>query len=146
MSQSLHYERFYPLFLATATAFGAWLLGFSLPESATKELLSATISFGAILAGFLGTAKSILMALPQMVSAKLRTSTYMDDLAAYLASALAGSLLISAYSVIGFFDLPSAIKTYYSPLWVGLFVYASLAFWRVSRIMLLLLRIDPDTL
>lgn len=80
-----------------------------------------------------------------MVSAKLRTSTYMDDSAAYLASALAGSLLISAYSVIGFFDLPSAIRLT-TPLWVGLFVYASLAFWRVSRIMLLLLRIDPDTL
>lgn len=146
MSQSLSYERVYPLIFAMATIIGAWLVDFALPENSTKELLAAVVSFGAILAGFIGTAKSILMALPQTLLAKLRNSTYMDDLSSYMASALEGSLLISAFSVVGFFDLPMDIKSYYPPIWAGLFMYAGMAFWRVSRIMVLLLRLDPEKL
>jgi hypothetical protein len=145
MLKSLNQERAYPLIFALAIGAGAWLMGFSFPDD-KKELLAAVVSFGAILAGFIGTAQTILMALPQRVLGKLQNSGYMENLSAYLASALLGSLLISAASIAGFFNLPPIVNSYYPPLWAGIFVYAALTFWRVSRIVVLLLRIDPETL
>lgn len=146
MQRSLSFERIYPILFAASSAIAAWLLDLALPTEATKELLAATISFGAILAGFIGTAKSILMALPAALLSKLRTSTYLDDLAGYLSTALTGSLITSAFSVIGFFTLPESIKDFYPALWLGSLMFAGLSFWRASRIMVLLLKIDPSKL
>lgn len=146
MQRSLSYERIYPFLFAASSAFLAWLCDFALPKDATKELLAATISFGAILAGFIGTAKSILMALPEALLSKLRTSSYMDDLAGYLSTALTGSLVTSALSVAGFFELPEIIQPWYPAAWLGSFVYAGISFWRASRITVLILKIDPSKL
>lgn len=146
MQRSLSFERIYPILFAASSAIAAWLLDFALPTEATKELLAATISFGAILAGFIGTAKSILMALPMALLSKLRASTYMDDLAGYLSTALTGSLITSALSVAGFFSMPEIFKPWYAALWLGSLVFAGISFWRASRIMVLLLKIDPSKL
>jgi hypothetical protein len=146
MQRTLSFERIYPILFAASSAIAAWLLDFSLPTEATKELLAATISFGAILAGFIGTAKSILMALPESLLGKLRTSTYLDDLAEYLSTALTGSLITSTLSVVGFFTLSESIKGYYPALWLGSLIFAGISFWRASRIMVLLLKIDPGKL
>ncbi len=146
MQRSLSFERTYPILFAASSAIAAWLLDFALPTEATKELLAATISFGAILAGFIGTAKSILMALPAALLSKLRNSTYMDDLAGYLSSALTGSLITSALSVAGFFSLPELVRNWYPALWLGSLIYAGISFWRASRIIVLLLKIDPSKL
>lgn len=146
MQRSLSFERIYPILFAASSAITAWLLDFALPTDATKELLAATISFGAILAGFIGTAKSILMALPAALLSKLRTSTYMADLAEYLSSALTGSLLVSAISIAGFFKLPEIIQPWYPDIWLGTLVYAGFSFWRASGIIVLLLKTDPSKL
>lgn len=146
MRQSLTFERWYPAIWAGFTLALAFLLDFSLPADSRKELLSATISVGAILAGFLGTAKAILMALPQPLMDKLRNSKYLVELARYLSAALFGSLAISAVGVLGFFTVTTRFDAIYSAVWLGLFTYAGLSFWRVSRIMLIILQTDPKNL
>lgn len=146
MRQSLTFERWYPFIFAGFFAALSWLLEFSLPDDGRKELLSATISVGAILAGFLGTAKAILMALPQVVMTKLRSSTYLDDLAKYLGVALKSCLAVSAFSISGFFPFATNNNLIFSSLWLALFVFAVLSFWRVSNIMLIILKLDPDSL
>lgn len=144
MRHSLTYERWYPTLFGVALAILAWLIDFGLPEESRKELLSATISIGGILAGFLGTAKTILLALPREVQQRLRSTGYMDNLTQYLGEAMLGSLAVAAISVAGFFSISTKIPIQFASIWLGVFLFSVLAFWRVSRIMLLLLRLDPD--
>jgi hypothetical protein len=140
-------EHWYPAALSVGAIVVALYFDFMLPAARADALLSATISVGAILAGFLGTAKSILMTLPpDGLVAKLRTSGYLEDLARYLAEALAASLLFCLVSVFGFFSLAAAWPGWYGAAWIGFAVYGMLTFWRAGRIMLALLRLDPNTL
>lgn len=144
MRHSLTYERLYPAMFGVALAVVAWLVDFGLPQDSRKELLASAISIGGILAGFLGTAKTILLALPREVQARLRTSGYLDTLMDYLGAAMLGSLTVAVISVFGFFPMATSAPSIYGPIWIGIFVFSVLAFWRVSRVMSLLLRLDPD--
>lgn len=144
MRHSLTYERWYPTMFGAALAFAAWLLDFSLPDDSKKELLSATITIGGILAGFLGTAKTILLGLPREVQQRLRTSGYLDNLTLYLGEAMLGSLTVAVISVGGFFWIMTKHPVLFASAWIGVFAYSIIAFWRVSKIMLLLLRLDPN--
>ncbi|MCP1119066.1 hypothetical protein [Robbsia andropogonis] len=139
---TLFWERWYPfVFTAGVTAIW-WKLDWQLP-SAIKEFLSAAISLGAILTGFIATALAILAALPtDTVVGRLRSSGYIDDLINYLAAALYGCLIFSAYSMGGFFaneHLPS----WYAAIWTGLAIFSGLSFHRVSRVFFKILRWSP---
>lgn len=144
---TLTFERWYPLAAGVLAFVVALYWDFTLPLQRATDLLSATISVGAILAGFIGTAKSILMTLPpQGLIAKLRASRYLEDLAHYLAEALGSSLLFCVISVIGFFDIALRWPVWFGAIWLATAVYGGLAFWRTGRIMLALLRLDPEKL
>lgn len=137
---SLTFERWYPEVIAVAATLLACQFGFEFPEDGRRELLSSTISVGAILAGFLGTAKAILMALPQTLMTDLRESRYMGDLVRYLTAALLSCLGLCLLSVLAFF---ASAGGWLDPLWVGVGIYATVAFWRVGRLMLALLQVRP---
>jgi len=139
---TLTFERTYPFVFFLLTAALAWFYEFDFPTDGKKELLSASISVGAILAGFLGTAKAILMALPSDALTRLRMSRYMDDLVRYLSEALLGCLGVSLVSMIGFF-VSATPHSFYPTLWLAIGVHALVSFWRVGRIMLLLLQSPP---
>lgn len=137
---TLTVERWYPEVIAIVATGFAYLYGFELPEDGRRELLSSTISVGAILAGFLGTAKAILMALPSGLMADLRESRYMDDLVRYLTAALLSCLGLCFLSVLAFFSLGG---NWFDLLWVGIGIYAIASFWRFGHLMLLLLKVPP---
>ncbi|MDP9651128.1 hypothetical protein [Paraburkholderia caledonica] len=139
---TLFWERWYPFLIAIAVTTGWWWQGWALPV-AIKEFLAAAISFGAILTGFIATAQAILAALPtDTVVGRLRASGYIDDLIHYLASALYGCLLFSAYSMAGFFA-NEHLPRWFAPLWVGLAVFSAVCFHRVSRIFFKILKWSP---
>lgn len=147
MTGSLSFERWAPVLISAAVFAAALKAGFALPPEGKKEILSAAISVGAIFAGFLGTAKAILMALPSTgLPARLRSSGYMDDLARYMAEALAGSLLLCVVSIAGLFPLEVAAPCLFGGIWASVSAYSVVSFWRVSRIMLSILKLDPDKL
>lgn len=141
---SLQLERWTPALLGSVALFASFLLGFSLPNSARNEILAAAISVGSILAGFTGTSKAILMALPpDGVIARVRSSGYIEDLACYMSDALVASLAVCVFSILGYFSLGELAESYYAPVWLMLGVLAVTSFWRVSKIMLLILRMNP---
>jgi len=141
---SLQIERWTPALLGSVALFASYLLGFSFPDSARKEILAAAISVGSILAGFTGTSKAILMALPpDGVIARVRSSGYIEDLACYMTDALIASLAVCVFSILGYFSLGEVAEAYYAPVWLMLGVLAISSFWRVSKIMLSILRINP---
>lgn len=144
---SLFFERNYPLIAAIAVAGACFYFNARFPIDG-KEFLSAAISVGAIFAGFLATAKAILMALPSdSVMGKLRNSGYIEELIRYLLEALYGSLLFCAVSLMGFFLLhtmtnePLTISSrLYIDAWFALAIYVGLSFIRIANIMVKVLR------
>lgn len=135
---SLRIEKSYPVIGAAITAAAWCLVSPKLPED-EKEFLAAAISLGAVLTGFIATAKTILMALPsEGVAQALRSGVYWKRLIKYLAEALSGCLLFSVFSLFGFFLLTKdeiTLPWWYGLAWSSLGVYALLAFYRVSRIL-----------
>jgi hypothetical protein len=135
----LSLETNYPLLGALLACAGWWLVAPAFP-TAEKEFLGAAIGIGAILTGFIATAKAILAALPNdSVMGRLRASGYVKDLIAYLATALYACLGFSIYGLFGFFlqeDGHANLNNWYARGWVFLAVFALLAFHRVTQILL----------
>ncbi|CAN7725759.1 hypothetical protein [Caballeronia sp. LjRoot31] len=139
---SLRTERWYPHVVASAAGLAWWHFEVPLPV-AIKEFLSAAISVSAILTGFVATSQAILAALPtDTVVGRLRASGYIDDLISYLAGALYGCLILSGYSISGFF-WNEHLPFWYGPAWICLATFSALCFHRVSRIFFKILRWAP---
>ena len=137
---SLTFERWYPWLFGAVASLLSWHLDWHLPASANlPSLLSAAISVSAILVGFTATMKSILMAVPSVI-AGIKEADYLGDLATYLSAATTSNLVFCVFSLSGFFVWATTHSEIFSVMWVGLGVSAVLAFWRVTRIMTLLLR------
>lgn len=138
----LRLERYWPLAVA-AVAGAAWYY-FKVPLPADeKEFLAAAISLGAVLTGFVATAQAILMALPSdSVMARIRTSGYLDDLVRYIAHALNGTLLFALFSLAGFFLMLPGVRLpqWYSTAWIVIAVFAAAAFYRVTKILMKIMR------
>ena len=137
---TLTIERWYPWLSGAGAATLSWFLGCQLPsDSNLPSLLSATISVSAILVGFTATMKSILMAVPSVI-AGIKEAEYLDDLATYMSEATASNLGFCVLNLFGFFKWPGAHLEIFSVMWIGFGVAALLTFWRVTRIMTILLR------
>lgn len=137
-------ERSYPWVLALLASL-AWLhFAPGLPAD-DKEFLGAAIGVGAILTGFIATAKAILAALPSdSVMGRLRSSGYIDDLITYLAEALYGCLLFSVFGLAGFFIIKQPyFGTWFASAWIFLGVFSLAAFFRVSQVLLKVIRFTP---
>ena len=80
---------------------------------------------------------------PDGVMARVRRSGYIEDLACYMTDALVASLAVCVFSILGYFSLGEIAENYYGPVWLMLGVLAVTSFWRVSKIMLLILRMNP---
>lgn len=138
----LSVERCYP-YCGAALALGLWIWLKPVFPTAEKEFLAAAISIGAILTGFVATAKAILAALPSdSVMGRLRASGYIKDLISYLAAALYACLSFSIYGLTGFFlqvDGQHHLNTWFARGWVFFAVLALLSFHRVVQLLLKIL-------
>lgn len=142
MTRHLWLERWYPYAAALLAGVLWWRFALVLPVD-LKEFLAAAISLGAILTGFIATSQAILASLPtDTVVGRLRASGYIEDLICYLAAALYGCLIFSAFSIVGFF-LIGALPRWYGAIWAALALFSTLAFHRVSRIFFKILRWSP---
>lgn len=140
----LRMERYWPFALAAISGAISFRLKVQLPAD-EKEFLAAALSLGAVLTGFIATAQAILMALPSdSVIARIRSAGYLEDLTRYISHALNGTMLFSVLSLLGFFFLKSdniRLPLYYSTAWIAIGVFASAAFYRVTKLLLSIMRL-----
>ncbi len=145
---NLTIERYHPWLVALA-ATSLWVYFKPAFPGDEKEFLGAAISLGAILTGFIATAKAILAALPNdSVMGRLRSSGYITDLISYLAGSLYGCLAFSVYGVFGFFLLKEnqhALSSWYANGWIFLATFSLLSFIRVSRALLKIIEYTPKS-
>ncbi|WP_348700327.1 hypothetical protein [Duganella fentianensis] len=137
----------YPFLLAVLAAILWWNFKPVFPPD-EKEFLAAGLSIGAILTGFITTAKAILVALPSdSIMGRLRASGYIDDLILYLAQALYSCFIFSIYCLAGFFLLETnkqVLTKVYGVIWIFLGTFSAVAFYRVSNFLFKIIRFNPD--
>lgn len=151
---SLLWEKWYPFVFAIISCVAWWLYSldlkdlFSFKFTILKELfptdkapiLSASLTFGAILCGFLATTQSILMGINGEIKKELDRSGYIEDLSSYLSQGIVFSLSFSFISLVGFFKFSYLLQV----IWLFLSVASLLAFLRVTKITLTILRVKDN--
>ena len=136
MKYNLKFEKFKPYIFATFVFLLGIYLRFELPEK--KDFLGGTLTISAILAGFLATAKSLLVAIDNDVMARIKKTSYHELLINYLVCAIYSCFLFSIYNLWGYFICH---RNYlYSHCWLWLAVFCIFAFLRVMKIFTLIIK------
>lgn len=138
--KSIYLERLSPYILAVAGSFFWWKLGMALP--AGDAILSSSLTLGAIITGFLATAKAIVMTLDSPIMQKIRQTTYANDLVSYLSQAIWLSFSFCIVSIVGFFV--STQQMWFGLMWIFVGLASAGAFIRVTNIMLKIIRHPPQ--
>jgi len=134
-------ERLYPFVIGIAAGTAWYLLKIEFPQGKADTILSSTLTFGAILTGFIATAKTILMSLKgSRLFRTLVSSGYIKDLVSFLRDSIITSLLFCIASFVGFFI--GVHSCYFGAIWIGLAAMSLSAFWRVIGAFLTILAMD----
>jgi len=132
----LFLEKTFPYFVALAGALLWWQLDVAFPTG--EGILGSSLTIGAILTGFLATAKAILMALDSPVMQRIRQTAYLSDLVSYLSQAIWLSFSFCWVSLLGYFINTASL--WYGLMWITVALATASAFIRVTNIMLKILQ------
>ncbi len=119
-------------------------------STSPSQLFSVSVTMGVVIAGFCGVSLSVLLGAHSSLMDQIRTSNYIKILADYLAGALYASVLFAFLCLlaVGFWDefieIFSWAKKLAAGLWVSMLVYVLLCWFRLSKIMIYILR-NPDS-
>ena len=128
---SLTREKFAPYLLAFSAAIFWYMLEIELPNE--HDVLGASLTLGAILTGFLATAKAIIVATDSPTMQRIRSTDYLTDLVSYLKEAIWCSFAYCIISLIGFFNLES--NQIYGTFWIFLGFCSAGTFIRFTNIL-----------
>ncbi|WP_194865735.1 hypothetical protein [Alloalcanivorax profundimaris] len=138
--KTIYLERISPYILSSAGCFLWWRLGLVLP--AGDAILSSSLTLGAIITGFLATAKAIVMTLDSPIMKKIRQTDYSNDLVSYLGQAIWLSFSFCILSIVGFFV--STEDAWFGLVWIFIGLASAGAFIRVTNIMLKIIKHHPE--
>ena len=128
-------DRWYPYVGAAIGAIPPFLVGFKFPDP-SAFLLGSTVTFGAIISGFVGVSLSVVVGLDSSFMRKIWKSRYRHDLRNYIRTALLSGLSLSLIGLGGL--LFSLHATWFVALWSALLLFCLLNIFRLAHIMLYL--------
>lgn len=97
-------------------------------------LLGASITAGSIFTSFLATSLAFLSGVKTPLAKRLRETKYNDEVLSYFKWAILGALALCLCSLCGAFI--NTGTRFYLYVWVFLVVFAGLAFWRCTSLLL----------
>lgn len=133
---NIYFEKTYP-YIAASVAGAVWF-HFKGCFPTGNDILSASLTIGAILTGFLATAKTLLMTLDTPVMTRIRETTYAKDLASYLGEAIWLCFAFCILAMIGYFVKTSSV--WFGVAWMFIAISGAFAFIRVTTIMLKIIK------
>jgi len=144
MIQKRYIERTYPYLLSGGLFLLMLRYEISPATGKTDGLLTAAISVSAILMGFLGTAKAMLLSFSSSRFAWMKTNPAVwKILLGYLRSAFRCSVFSCAFSLVilsmDLTKMPDVLKSLLLPCWSAVFVMSVLTFYRVVTVFFSLL-------
>jgi hypothetical protein len=133
-------ERAWP-YVASLIALGVWWY-FGAPFPLKPDpLMSATGTVAAVLIGFLGTAKAIVLGMTDSeVFKRLKASGYNNVLYSYLYEALTAGMVFLVVSVVGFFLTENQPHPIFSAIWILTGIAAMALYLRVTSLLFKLIR------
>ena len=132
--KSLTVEKHYPLAAAIVSSGVSAVLDLEMKPNG-PQLLAATVTFGAIASGFVGTSLSILTSLDTPVMQRIRATAYLGILKDYLCWALVSGIVLSLAGIIGLLLEDSQLPRFV-PVWVLTLAFCLCCLWRLGRTML----------
>ena len=139
--KSRTYERYYPQGFGLVAAASVFFFDICFPPQ-NGLLLSASVTFGAILFGFTGTAFAVFnISTDFMEKVRRANQEVIFDMRRYIGDALLAPLLLCVISVIGMFGADSAdteFARWLMALWLGALVFCLAALRRLSGILLVM--------
>lgn len=135
----IYVEKSYPYILATIASCAWYIFKIKFPPE--NDVLSASLTIGAILTGFLATTKALIMTLDSPVMNRIRKTTYSKDLASYLGESIWLCFSFCVLAMVGYFC--STAKLWYGTIWMFIAISGSLAFIRITIIMLKIINHQP---
>ena len=130
----LRRERFYPFAAALLAAIPPFVWDWSIGGDQAL-LLSASITFGAITSGFVGTTLGILTSLSTKVMHRIRKTRYLLVLREYMGWGLFSGIGVCCVSMAGML-LRLTELVWYAALWCAAVVLCLACLYRLSRLML----------
>lgn len=137
---NIYIEKAYPYAIAIAASYSWFKYDMVFPTG--NDVLSASLTIGAILTGFLATAKTLLMTLDTPVMNRIRSTTYARDLASYLGESIWLCFGFCVFAMFGYFC--DTASNWYGTVWMFIAIAAALAFIRVTAIMLKIIKHQPS--
>lgn len=98
----------------------------------SDSLLGASLSLGAIFAGFLATAQAIVMTLDSPVMKRLKESGLINDLMSYLSHAIYAALGFSIVCLLGYFIKTNTL--FFGIVWCFGATVTLTTFYRISNL------------
>lgn len=140
----LYIEKYGPFGMSVA-AVVVWLFfGAPFPQKSGNILISS-ISFGAIVTGFLSTTEGILLTInpkSRLISG-LYSSTHLAAIISYLAHAIRVGISFSVISLLMLLDAKVANFFYTKIAWVFLATLLIFSFFIITEIIIKILRLPP---
>jgi hypothetical protein len=131
-------ERIYPYGAAIVLAVLFWGTHLSFPVG--QDILSASITLGAVFTGFLATLNSMVIGLQGPRMRRFKNTKFFLLLLVYLKEAIWSSLAFCALSLGGFFYDPTKPPSWFGIVWVLLGVTTILTFQRASSVLVRLIQ------
>ena len=136
-------ERYLPYVAGIIGSIVWWILQVAFPKEA-GAILTSSITYGAIISGFMATSEAILISLRgSSVIVFLHDSGYIKDLVQYIAVAIWLPLAFAILSIIGLFIKDVSVCGWFGILWCGVATASTFAFIRIMVIMHRILLIKP---
>ena len=135
---SRKFEQIYPYVFALLFSVGFRYFHCSFPKG--RDILSASITMGAIFTGFLATLKAIVVSLQGSKIEALRKTNFFGLLLNYLQQAVWMSLLYCGFALGGFFYEPEKPPAWFGVVWIFLSAATLLTFQRVSFSLVAIIR------
>lgn len=137
----LIFEKTYPYIFGMLAAFFALQFKMSFPTG--DGILSASLTIGAILTGFLATSKTLLLTLDTKIMIAIRQTPYGKCLISYMGQAIWLCFIFSVLAMFGYFVSTNTL--WYSTLWVFVGFTAAFSFIRVTSITLRIISKSSET-
>lgn len=132
------FERIYPYLFGLLATGLFWHFNVSFPKG--QDILSASITLGAVFIGFLATSESIVISLQSPKMAEFKATKFFRLCLQYLREGIWTALIYCAVSLTGFFYKIDTPPPWFGPVWIFLCVSTLLTFQRVSSSLMNLLR------
>ncbi|MBU2847301.1 hypothetical protein HF925_01640 [Acidithiobacillus ferriphilus] len=146
MEKLLLYTEKYGPIASSILAVVVWILLCAPFPSKPSDILISSISFGAIVTGFLSTTEGILLTINprSTLVTKLYNSKQFIAIISYLAHAVRVGILFSVLSMVMLIDKHLSSIKGMQILWIFLAALLVFSFFRITEIIIKILKLPPN--